>query len=718
MAAVAAAGMEIGEIPKVKDAGRRKEALSSSEAFADIYLHRMFTSKVTGTKWPWADYHHEIFRRGDKAMQGGKFAVGAPRGGAKTNSIRAVVLRAVLGGLQKWGVILAATADKSEEHNKSIRIILETNAMLAEDFPEAIFPILALRRSAARAIKQTCGGRLTRMEWSSDCIVFPDIEGSACAGSIITTCGMEAADIRGQNRTMPDGSTLRPTFAMLDDPTTDEVSKSPYQTDKRWDVINGAVMHMCAPDAPLCMLAAVTVIETNDIADRLLNDPQWNSIRCPMLVSMPLHRAGTPTEIPHADFWDKYASELKDNHADRALAIYRDHACKPECVPLLDQPRPCKDCEIRMNCMDADAIVSWRHRRHAGDLTAIQHAMDIHIRNPRMFASEMQQRPLNSRIDSARITPAQVMRRISGLRMGDVPGEASHIVAAVDVHKAILYYSIAALENDYTGQVIEYGTFPKQPARWFRQADPPVPLSRVFPGLDENATIFAGVEALCDSLLKREFFKRSAAGVTPMQVEKLLVDGRYGTKLIHGVRRKLRSPVLETVLGVGIGPNKKPITMYDRSRATGNMVGDNWYRPLITNTQEFPHVMADVNYWKTQAQRALALAPGTRGAVTLFGEPGTEAEHEPWAEHVAGSEYPTEMPPDSFGRVVTVYAPFPGGPDNHWLDTFVYCFVAASILGCKFPVERTAQRGLPTPVIRPRPERRESSYRAFDPAMG
>jgi len=717
---VSAAGREIGPIPRVKNPWRREWASQSTQRFAETYLSEMFTSQE-GVRWPWSDSHVKVFSKIDRAIGGGLLVEAEPRAGGKTSRIIAGVFRAILCGLHPWVCVIAATGPKSEQIIESIQTTLETNDRLANDFPEAIYPIRQLRRNAAKARQQTCMGRDTRMIWHSDEIMFPNIPGSPCAGAIITSTSLESAGIRGQRKTMPDGTTRRPTLVLLDDPQTDETANSPYQTETRWKLLNGAVLHMCPPDRPMSALAAVTVIREKDLADQMVDSPRWNGVRSPMLISLPVHRRDTPIGVPHADWWDQYAEKLLDNHLDEADAIYASQSAanfKPECVPLLDKPRPCHECEFREECMDADAIVSWKYRKHAVDQTAVQHAMNISILDPGMFAAEMQQRPLNAQMGSVRITPAQVCERISGLPMWEVPTEAAYLTAGIDVHKQILYFTVCAWESDFTGQVIGYGTAPEQPVRWFRQSDPPLPLDRVYPGLDENATIFAAVEKLCESLLHREFFKRSARGVTPMLIDRILIDGRYGTKLIHAVRRKLRSANLETILGVGIGPNKKPITMYDRERSAGKKIGDNWYRPLTTGTQEHPHVMADVNYWKTQVQKALALPMGTRGALMLFGLPGTADQHAPFAEAVAASEYPTEMPPDSYGRVVTVFTPFPGVTENHWFDSSVYAMIAASIVGCQWPVDRSARAAEPPKVTRPRQMREYSPQRQFDPAMG
>jgi len=58
--------------------------------------------------------------------------------------------------------------------------------------------------------------------------------------------------------------------------------------------------------------------------------------------------------------------------------------------------------------------------------------------------------------------------------------------------------------------------------------------------------------------------------------------------------------------------------------------GHFWYVPNVGRTAEFPHVMVDVNYWKTFVHAGLATAAGDRGCISLFGKDG--AAHELFAE--------------------------------------------------------------------------------------
>jgi hypothetical protein len=131
--------------------------------------------------------------------------------------------------------------------------------------------------------------------------------------------------------------------------------------------------------------------------------------------------------------------------------------------------------------------------------------------------------------------------------------------------------------------------------------------------------------------------------------------------------------------GVGIRAGSRPMSMYKRH--PGEVHGHNWYFPNVKGTQEFPHVAADVNWWKTFVHARLSVTPGDPGALTLFGK--SASEHALFAEHIAGSE--TWTLTHGHGRDVQEWKLKPARPDNHWLDCLVGCAVAASICGVKLP---------------------------------
>lgn len=686
------AGFEIGQLPPVANPIRKAEARQSLRAFNEIYLTRFFTDEKTGRFWPWSQTHIDLMRMIEDAIfEGEQDAIMMPRGSGKTSHIKAGAIWGILYGYISWLCVLAATAPLAYKIIAAMQMILETNELLAADFPEAIFPIMALERNALRARKQTYFGKLTRIIYNEGEIVFPDIPGSPCAQAIITGTGLEGSGIRGQVKSLPNGSQRRPTFVFCDDPQTRESAKSEMQTADRIALLDSDVLQMGPPGSPISAMLAGTVIRRGDAMDKIAESPKWESIRRRMLLSMPLHWRDTPPDVPRENWWDMYADLMLNKKTSQARSLYAEHRPTGDrvgCLEILDEPRPCKVCEQRSVCMDAEAVTYWKYRQYPKDLSPIQTAMNIAILTPDVFASEMQQQPLEIRLQNSKITPAQMVQKVNGLAREHVPPDATVLSIGVDVGQEILHYVVAAFEPDFTGYVTRYGTFPEQPVKWFLKSNPPRPLSSVYReevggNSDEDGIIAWGLERLCGTLLKHEFERHMAGSITPVQADIMLVDRGYKPRIIYLVRRKLGTPIMRASLGLPLPVTAKPIDAYQKK--PGWRIGDNWYIPNIKNTREYPHVCVDTNEWKCRIHSALCLQPGSAGSLSLYGTAATMSDHEPFAAHVAGSEY--DLAPVVNGRQRHQYKVLPGGPDNDWLDALMHAAVGASIMGCKFPEE-------------------------------
>jgi hypothetical protein len=241
-----------------------------------------------------------------------------------------------------------------------------------------------------------------------------------------------------------------------------------------------------------------------------------------------------------------------------------------------------------------------------------------------------------------------------------------------------------------------------------------------FPGEDKDGVIQSGLERLCGVMLKHEFEKHVEGAVTAMSINNLLVDSGYKPTLVYNVRRKLASPIVQASKGMALRATNKPVAAYQRK--PGWRFGDDWYVPSVRGTREYPHVCVDTNAWKSRVHRALSVAPGTRGALTLYGTPATAAEHESFAEQVAASEYFTEV--FAHGRVVNEYKIMPDRPDNHWWDCLVLCAVGASMPAggsCKPPTEPRPSAGTAGGLARRRMQaisKMAGADPSFDPVLG
>ena len=252
-AAEVRAAQDIGELPDVADPQRRAVACQSFRLFCETYFPEVFYL-------PWSPDHDKVVGKIERAvLTGGLFAVAMPRGSGKTVLMQMACLWSALIGATPFVTLIAASADRAKNLLENIKIWLETNTLLAADFPEVCFPIKALERITNRQKGQKFQGEPTRIEWSADKVVLPTVPGSKASGVVISCSGMKGSDIRGQNHARADGKVVRPQLVMVDDPQTTESAWSPSQSQRREAILAGDVLGMAGPGKKIAGLMACTV---------------------------------------------------------------------------------------------------------------------------------------------------------------------------------------------------------------------------------------------------------------------------------------------------------------------------------------------------------------------------------------------------------------------------------------------------------------------------
>ena len=83
----------------------------------------------------------------------------------------------MLYGLRRFVVLVCATSPLAKRRLKQILRELETNDLLAADFPEACHPIRALGRIHNRTAGQTLNGVPTRIEMTAEGVILPSVPG-------------------------------------------------------------------------------------------------------------------------------------------------------------------------------------------------------------------------------------------------------------------------------------------------------------------------------------------------------------------------------------------------------------------------------------------------------------------------------------------------------------------------------------------------------------
>ena len=670
---ISTAGRDIGEIPAAVDPARRARGMASLKEFCELYFPERFFNA-------WSPDHLEVLAQIEQsALHGELFALAMPRGSGKTSMIECALIWVIFKGIHKYVAVIAATKGKAVEIVESIKTELQTNELLRQDFPEVCYPIWKLDGITQRAKGQTCVGRRTNISWLANKIVMPSVAGSAASGSIIHAAGLTGADIRGVKHTIDDDgktSVIRPSFVLIDDPQTDKTAKSLTQNDTRERLIAGAVLGMAGPNRKIAAFLLTTVIESGDMADRILSrqlHPEWQGRRYKLLKAFP----------KNLKMWDEYAAILVRGQVDgtgtaAATEFYAANQAE----------------------MDAGAEAAWLERKYDDEITAIQHAMNLKIRNEAAFWSEYQNEPTVRNTGAGAIPkPKDLASRVNGRERGVVPLDTVKISAFIDVHKHILFWALCAWERDFTGYLIDYGAYPDQKLKNFAAADVTRTLGRVHPGTGEDGAIFAGLDELVGNLLAR---KINVAGGGIMKIDRLMIDGGYKPQIVNKVRHKHGAAVVMTK-GVGIRAGSKPMSQYQRR--AGWFMGDDWCRPSVAGTKELPHILIDVNSWKSRVLTAITTAVGDPAAFTLFGNSPTD--HLLFAQHIVASEDYRET--QGQGRTVYEWRQLPSRPDNHWFDCIVGCFVGASVEGIRAGMTATPPAAA-NPSSTPPVKRRVVSY--------
>jgi len=580
-------------------------------------------------------------------------AVAMPRGSGKTTILEPAPFWAIANGYWRFGVIIASSLPRAVEILDSLKSELRSNDLLHEDFPEYTTPIRHVDDEPRRCKGQRHHEKLTGIRWTPHSVRFASIADRCPLGGIIYAAGLTAA-LRGLRLSMPDGTVVRPDGAIIDDPQTDASARSLSQTVNRLKLIQGAIRGMAGPGKRLSIFAAVTVIQTHDLADRLL-DPKvtgWRVVRTKSLYAFPTN----------LELWFKY------------------HEVRRESAMLGESGADTTFYLANRDAMDAGADVAWPDRKSEDKVSALQELMDYWLDDPDAFAAEHQQEPRSQSQMASRIDPAVVSRKVNGRPMGEVPPTCPFVVAYIDTHDKALFWAVLAFEQNQTPSVVDYGTWPEQPTRLFTLSSIQRTLRRKYTQRTPEAAILAGADELVTWLLGRRFSKgKYSAGM-----DKLLADTGYKPDIWQQI--KTQHPELGLTKGVGIKAGSKP--MLEWERRPGEIVGSHWLTPPSKH-REHPVTQIDTNHWKTVVLDSVAAAPGEPGALTFYGDSRTV--HPLFAAHLDAETF---VETEGYGRKVVEWKNKPNQSDNHWLDCTVGCFVGASMLGAHqegAPV--VAQRG-------------------------
>ncbi|MGB7328076.1 MAG: terminase gpA endonuclease subunit [Rubripirellula sp.] len=319
----------------------------------------------------------------------------------------------------------------------------------------------------------------------------------------------------------------------------------------------------------------------------------------------------------------------------------------------------------------------WRARERCNhdELSAIQHAMNLKLQDDAAFFAEYQNEPLPAEtVDADQLTPGQVAGKINNMPRLSIPIAGNHLTAFIDVQGKLLFYVVAAWEDDFTGYVVDYGTYPDQQRPHFTLRDARHTLANATDGTGLEGSIYAGLDSLTTDLLGREWQRDDGAA---MKIGRCLIDANWGhsTNVVYQFcRQSPHASILLPSHGRFVGASSNPFSEY--KRRPGDRVGLNWRIPSINGKRAIRHIIYDTNWWKSFTHARLAVAMGDHGCLSIFGD--RPDQHRMFAEQITAEYF---VKTEGRGRTVDEWKARPEQPDNHWLDCLVGCAVGASMQG-------------------------------------
>ena len=642
------AGRDIGPLPEVVNPDRKAACERNFQLFCESYFPETYSLA-------WSPDHLKVIEKIETAvLRGGLFALALPRGSGKTTITESAALWSMLYGHREFVVLIGATESAALELLDSLKTELEVNERLAEDFPEVCYPVAQLEGIANRCAGQLYKGERTRITWTSNEIILPTVEGSRASGIIVRVAGITGR-IRGMKFKRSDGRSVRPSLVIIDDPQTSESAGSLEQTRKRVRVLAGDILGLAGPGQKISGIMPCTIIRPGDMADIILNrntHPDWNGEKTRMVYRFP----------SNMKLWEEYA-EI------RAEALRTEGNFQKATEFYL----------ANREAMDAGAEVSWEARFNHDEISALQHAMNLKFQDEAAFMSEYQNDPLpDDTADDSLLSVDEICAKINGLARRRVPLKCDRLTMFVDVQKALLFYVVIAWAEDFTGAVIDYGSWPDQHRHEYSLADANPSIQTLFPKAGFEGALYAALSALTDECLGREWEREDGA---VLKIERALVDANWGqsTDVVYQFcRQSSHAGVILPSHGRYVGASSKPMTEYRKQQ--GDRLGFNWMIPNVAGKRAIRHVIYDTNYWKSFIHARLAVPVGDKGSLTLYGRiPGA---HQLFAEHLT-AEYRVKT--QGRGRTVDEWKLKPQSHDNHFLDCVAGCAVCGSMLGASLP---------------------------------
>ncbi len=649
-----ALSQEIGPLPAVKDPDRRARCKFDLKLFALTYFK-------SACHMGFAPYQIEMVSAFESVtLNGGRKARAVRRGGLKSTLVRIATAWAVLNGHRKFPVPVGATDDKANEWSDNFFKMLATSKDLLEDFPE-LTPLLMKWRNPKKQLR--LNGEILQVMRKDDrgCILFPNIAGTELCEARVAPYSILATDVSGLSFVDDTGKTVRPDMLIFDDVQTPQSAKSFPQTDTRENVIDTTFMGLAGLGETMAAIMVCTVREVDDLTMRFCDrdrHPDWDGQRFPVLITEPgSDDAKLDKEIKA--HWAAYGRLLREGKTPhdgftKATGYYKQHR----------------------QIMDTGGKVAWDQDKEAGYESALQWCMTVSILQPEYFRRELQQNGAVPVDGIVQLSAESIIQRLSRIPKGTVPAQASYLTAFVDSSDQVLWWMVCGWAKDFTGWIVDYGTWPDQGRQQFYKSHLQATISQQLPGVSwEQAFVHAHNE-----LEKQLFRDWLTEDRLPRQIDLMLKDWHdpdHNPRIKTQISASPYKAQMRASEGHAPEPGRKPVHLYG-----SDTIDRHTFSHWVERRSKTPfYVQFDTNRWKRFISQRLMTVAGAPTSLLLPGD--SDRALSLLAEHFTAER--AEVKDE------TVLYKCPVGRDNDWFDCIVGNAVAASMLGCAIPGEVVAR---------------------------
>ena len=123
------------------------------------------------------------------------------------------------------------------------------------------------------------------------------------------------------------------------------------------------------------------------------------------------------------------------------------------------------------------------------------------------------------------LTAEEITGKLNGYKRAIVPITCNHLTLFIDVQQKALFWMLCGWETDFTGYILDYGTWPDQKRTFFTLRDIRRTLAKQKPGAGLEGAIYNALEKLCEERLGR-FYRREDG--LEVKIDRCLIDANWG----------------------------------------------------------------------------------------------------------------------------------------------------------------------------------------------